>query len=393
MSDSKAPSSASSASSSAAPQQQQGAFQDPGKGTPTTVIVIGMAGSGKTTLLQRLNAHVHQNQDPSYFINLDPAVSKVPYGANIDIRDTVNYKEVMKQYNLGPNGGILTSLNLFATRFDQVLQFVEKRADSLKHIFIDTPGQIEIFTWSASGTIIADSLAASFPTVVVYVVDTPRNSNPVTFMSNMLYACSIMYKTKVPFLIAFNKCDVVSHEFALRWMNDLDEFTASLRSDDSYMTTLTRSMSLVLDEFYKNLRAVGVSAVTGSGMNDARKEYYEEYLPVMQRVAEEKKAKEESIKQSQMQKLAKDVLKSKGQKVVMGKAHRLGREGDNDEDEDEGDEDEAEADYGIDPADDEVEDEEEEYGEIDRTFSFFLFLRVSCYLPYLWNHSEFIASL
>lgn len=33
----------------------------------------------------------------------------------------VNYKNVMKQYGLGPNGGILTSLNLFATRFDQVL--------------------------------------------------------------------------------------------------------------------------------------------------------------------------------------------------------------------------------------------------------------------------------
>lgn len=39
-----------------------------------------------------------------------------------DIRDTVNYKEVMKQYSLGPNGGIVTSLNLFATRFDQVTQ-------------------------------------------------------------------------------------------------------------------------------------------------------------------------------------------------------------------------------------------------------------------------------
>lgn len=56
----------------------------------------------------------------SYVINLDPAVTKVPYKANIDIRDTVNYKEVMKQYQLGPNGGILTSLNLFASRFDQV---------------------------------------------------------------------------------------------------------------------------------------------------------------------------------------------------------------------------------------------------------------------------------
>ena len=49
-----------------------------------------------------------------------------------DIRDTVNYKEVMKQYNLGPNGGIVTSLNLFATRFDQVMNFIEKRSPECK---------------------------------------------------------------------------------------------------------------------------------------------------------------------------------------------------------------------------------------------------------------------
>ena len=34
--------------------------------------------------------------------------------------DQVKYKNVMKEYGLGPNGGILTSCNLFATRFDQV---------------------------------------------------------------------------------------------------------------------------------------------------------------------------------------------------------------------------------------------------------------------------------
>lgn len=59
----------------------------------------------------------------SYYINLDPAVrGDTPFAANIDIRDTVDYKEVMKQYGLGPNGAILTSLNLFATKFDQVVR-------------------------------------------------------------------------------------------------------------------------------------------------------------------------------------------------------------------------------------------------------------------------------
>jgi hypothetical protein len=79
-----------------------------------------MAGSGKTSFVQRLNAHLHQNGKPPYVVNLDPAVFNVPFEPHIDIRDTVNYKEVMKQYGLGPNGGIVTSLNLFATKFDQV---------------------------------------------------------------------------------------------------------------------------------------------------------------------------------------------------------------------------------------------------------------------------------
>eukprot|EP00959_Pyramimonas_sp_CCMP1952_P412976 8653922-Pyramimonas_sp.AAC.1 len=92
----------------------------PASKRPTVLIVIGMAGTGKTSLMQRLNAHLHEQGTPPYIINLDPAVTYMPYGPNIDIRDTVDYKNVMKQYKLGPNGGILTACNLFATRFDQV---------------------------------------------------------------------------------------------------------------------------------------------------------------------------------------------------------------------------------------------------------------------------------
>jgi GTPase SAR1 family protein len=48
-----------------------------------------MAGSGKTTLIQRINSHLHASKRQGYIINLDPAVSHLPYGANVDIRDTV----------------------------------------------------------------------------------------------------------------------------------------------------------------------------------------------------------------------------------------------------------------------------------------------------------------
>lgn len=83
-------------------------------------------------------------------------------------------------------------------------------ASAHKYAILDTPGQIEVFTWSASGTIITEALASTFPTVVVYVMDSVRSVNPVTFMSNMLYACSILYKTKLPFIVVMNKVSFTS---------------------------------------------------------------------------------------------------------------------------------------------------------------------------------------
>jgi len=49
--------------------------------------------------MQRLNVHLHTQRNPPYVLNLDPAVITLPYEANIDIRDSINYKEVMKQYS------------------------------------------------------------------------------------------------------------------------------------------------------------------------------------------------------------------------------------------------------------------------------------------------------
>lgn len=109
---------------------------------------------------------------------------------------------------------VLCNINLDIVQF-QVISVIEKRADQLDYVFVDTPGQIEIFTWSASGAIITEAFASTFPTVVTYVVDTPRSASPVTFMSNMLYACSILYKTRLPLVLAFNKTDVAQHQFAL----------------------------------------------------------------------------------------------------------------------------------------------------------------------------------
>jgi GPN-loop GTPase len=326
-----------------------------------------LLGSGKTTFMQRINSHLHGKSDPPYVINLDPAVRSVPFDSNIDIRDSVNYKEVMKQYvhlhirlqprsnttalryNLGPNGGILTSLNLFATKIDQILTILEKRTKPdttappttrpIKHILVDTPGQIEVFVWSASGSILLDSLASSFPTVLAYIIDTPRTSSTSTFMSNMLYACSILYKTKLPMILVFNKTDVQDASFAQEWMTDFEAFQAALRSEEEagsfggveggesglgggsgYMGSLLNSMSLMLEEFYRHLSVIGVSSMTGAGIDaffqavsDKAAEFTRDYVPELERRRAAKEAEKEKRRQRELARLMKDVSVSGGQ--------------------------------------------------------------------------------
>jgi len=331
--------------------------------------------------MQRINAHLHEKKEPPYVINLDPAVVHSPFESNIDIRDSVNYKEVMKQYNLGPNGGILTSLNLFATKIDQVLGLLEKRAapdpenperKPIKNILVDTPGQIEVFVWSASGAILLESLASSFPTVIAYIIDTPRTSSTSTFMSNMLYACSILYKTKLPMILVFNKTDVKDASFAKEWMTDFDAFQAALNEDENnnafggqeggsagggtgYMGSLLNSMSLMLEEFYAHLSMVGVSSLHGTGIDDffqavqeKAEEFKKDYQPELERRREEREENKKKAREKELEKMMRGMSMAGG---VLGEP-KVGDIKDGDENEPSESSDE----------DDDVDDEDDEEG-------------------------------
>mgnify|MGYP001580181001 FL=1 len=277
-----------------------------------------MAGTGKTTLIQRLNHFTSESCATAgsdggataglraYYVNMDPAVADVPFAASIDIRDTVDYKGVMTQYRLGPNGSIMTALNLFATKIHQVIDIIERRREELDVVFVDTPGQIEVFTWSASGQLITEAFAACFPTCIIFVADACRCANPQTFMSTMLYASSIMYKLQLPLLIAVNKTDVVKPTELFNWMRDPDSLSDAVRQQKGFAASLTESLSLFVHEFYQGIRTVAVSAITGEGIPDlfaaleaAQEQYATEFLPLLKaRVAANEKR--EAAKQSKM---------------------------------------------------------------------------------------------
>ena len=168
-------------------------------------------------------------------------------------------------------------------------------------------------------------LATAFPTVVLYVVDTPRCVSPTTFMSNMLYACSVLYKSQLPLICAFNKIDVVGCEFALEWMTDFESFQEAVDADDSeeYMGPFNRSLSLVMDEFYNNIRSVGVSAVTGSGIDallgkfhEASEEFMEVFLPELEKKRQEMESKNAKNQAATIRKIKEDIKMSGGDKPL-----------------------------------------------------------------------------
>lgn len=210
----------------------------------------------------------------------------------------------MKEYKLGPNGAIMTCLNLFATRFDKVIELLEKRKHKLNYIIVDTPGQIEVFNWSASGNIILETLSVSFPVVINYIIDTVRCERPITFMSNMLYACSILYKTRLPFLACFNKIDIIRHDKCIEWMKNYDTFNEDVLNDETYMASFSRSCALMINEFYEGIKTVGISSKTIEGFNDIikqleqlKEEFIDDYVTIIEKqVKRIKKRKEKDVK-------------------------------------------------------------------------------------------------
>jgi len=112
---------------------------------PFGEIVCGSPGSGKSTYCYGKYQLFNAIDRPISIVNLDPANDTIPYPCAIDVSELITLKDVMREYGLGPNGGILYCMECLEANFD----WLEEKLNALgkeAYVLFDLPGQVELST-------------------------------------------------------------------------------------------------------------------------------------------------------------------------------------------------------------------------------------------------------
>ncbi len=185
-----------------------------------SIVLLGTAGSGKTTLTAAFADYLISNQMDVSIINLDPAVEVLPYKPDIDVRDIVNARTLMKEQGLGPNGALVAAIDIVALHAYELREEIE----SLKtnYVLIDTPGQMEIFAFRESGPLTLNTIISDMKTVALFLIDAGFVLKPSNYLSALLLASSTHFRLKLPQILVLNKVDMLDEKI----LEKLDEYRA-----------------------------------------------------------------------------------------------------------------------------------------------------------------------
>lgn len=232
-----------------------------------TVFIVGTAGSGKTTLVESFAEWLENNQYDVAIMNLDPAVEYVPYVPDIDVRDLVSARELMRKYRLGPNASIIAAIDMLAIRSQELRnQIMDLGAN---YVLIDTPGQMELFAFRNVGSVLVSRLGAD-RSCVVFVMDSTQARTPSGFVSSMLLSLSAQFRFRMPQVNVLNKVDLLEDkvlEQLLEWSEELDSLRQSLIGEGGLEAELSIKLSEVINAVGTVPKPIPVSAKSGEGLD------------------------------------------------------------------------------------------------------------------------------
>jgi len=171
------------------------------------IFIVGTAGSGKSQFTATYAEWLRLKEQRVATVNLDPAATNLLYEPDIDIREYFRAEELMEKYNLGPNGAIVMAADLIASEVETIGEIIEESTSD--YVLVDTPGQMELFAFRASGPYIVEELTDN-PKAMVYLFDATFSANPLNYVSNMFLATAISVRFLLPQVYALSKTDMVA---------------------------------------------------------------------------------------------------------------------------------------------------------------------------------------
>ncbi|MEM2110072.1 MAG: ATP/GTP-binding protein [Candidatus Odinarchaeota archaeon] len=224
---------------------------------------IGPAGSGKSSLVNSVSKWLSDHKIDATTVNLDPGVVTLPYGADVDVRNYVDIERIILDYNLGPNGALIAAADIMAAKINDIQQEILELGNEI--VLVDTPGQMELFTYRSSGPFIVESLGRK-NCMVFFLIDPTLARKPSDFVSILLLSISTQFRFNTPQVNLLTKVDLITEselERILKWGSEPYSLLESLSEEDS---SIYRELAIQL---YYNLENIGlISGLQPVSIND-----------------------------------------------------------------------------------------------------------------------------
>ncbi|KAJ3000032.1 hypothetical protein HDV02_000984 [Globomyces sp. JEL0801] len=224
-------------------------------------LVIGPPGCGKTTYCHGISQFYTAIERDHAIINLDPANDGIPYKPDIDISDLITLSDVMEEFSLGPNGGLIYCLEYLETNLDWLLEQLVKLKG--KYLIFDLPGQVELFTNHMSlRNIILKLQSLDYRLCVIHLLDSHYCVDPSKYLSMLMVSLKSMLLLESPHVNVLSKIDLIESYGELEYYTQVQDLSFILdRLNQDTFTKKYQKLNASLCELVEDFGLVGFSTL------------------------------------------------------------------------------------------------------------------------------------
>jgi GTPase SAR1 family protein len=216
-----------------------------------TAFIVGTAGSGKSFLTNVLSEYMKIYELDVATFNMDPGVLRLPYSPDIDVREYIDINEIMTEYELGPNGGLVAAVDLITSQAPVIHEEVKDRSPDI--LLIDTPGQMELFAFRSTGLIAAKEFGGD-KCVLVNLMDANQCRDPYGLVNSLGLALNVQMRFNFPQINLISKIDLLDDLNIEEINNWLDEPFLFEEAINNFVKGERRELSIRLFQIFDDLQ-------------------------------------------------------------------------------------------------------------------------------------------